>query len=81
MGNHFAWGWPDLAGKTQIGRVTILVLAMNEPIFRAVRAELRNEGLRTLASHASVSAAHQGITFADVRAIPRMVSRRKKHSV
>ena len=44
-GNHFAWGWPDLAGKTQIGRVTILVLAMNEPIFRAVRVELRNEGM------------------------------------
>jgi hypothetical protein len=37
---HFEWEGTNLLGKTAIGRVTIQVLAMNDPEFRAVRAAL-----------------------------------------
>lgn len=43
--DHFAWNGPDLIGKTQIGRVTIDVLAINHPGLRAIRVALRNEGI------------------------------------
>jgi len=45
---HFAWIGIDLAGKTPIGRVTIQVLAMNAPDFRAVRRALIEEGILSL---------------------------------
>jgi hypothetical protein len=44
--DHFEWNGPDLIGKMQIGRATIQALAINEPSFRAVRATLRDEGIR-----------------------------------
>lgn len=43
--DHFEWHGPDLIGRTSIGRVTIQVLAINEPDFRAARAALRNEAV------------------------------------
>jgi len=45
-GDHFEWNSSDLIGKTQIGRATIQVLAINDPGFRAVRVALRDEGIR-----------------------------------
>jgi hypothetical protein len=39
------WYGSDLIGRTSIGRVTIHVLAINEPDFRAARAALRNEAV------------------------------------
>ena len=44
-GDHFEWSGSDLIGRTQIGRATIQVLAINDPGFRAVRAALRDEGI------------------------------------
>ena len=41
---HFAWDGPDLTGRTAIGRVTIQVLAIDDPEFRAIRAALMAEG-------------------------------------
>jgi hypothetical protein len=43
--DHFEWYGPDPNGRTSIGRVTIQVLAINEPDFRAARAALRNEAV------------------------------------
>lgn len=43
--SHFSWSGHILVGRTQVGRTTIRVLAMNEPIIRAVRAALLAEGL------------------------------------
>jgi HNH endonuclease len=43
--DHFEWNGPDLIGKTQVGRVTIHVLAIGDPILRAVRAALLDEGI------------------------------------
>jgi hypothetical protein len=43
-GDHFEWNGGDLIGKTEIGRATIQVLAINDPGFRAVRIALQEEG-------------------------------------
>jgi hypothetical protein len=42
---HFRWDGPLLVGRTPIGRVTVQVLAMNDPIRVALRQELIAEGL------------------------------------
>lgn len=42
---HFAWNGPVLVGKTPIWRVTIQVLAINDPSAVAVRQALIEEGL------------------------------------
>lgn len=42
---HFRWDGPYLVGKTAIGRVTIIVLAMNDPAVIEVREALLAEGL------------------------------------
>jgi hypothetical protein len=42
---HFAWQGAMLIGRTRIGRVTIHVLAINDPDFVAFRAELLEEGV------------------------------------
>jgi hypothetical protein len=42
---HFVWDGPRLVGRTPIGRVTVAVLAMNDPIRVALRAQLIEEGL------------------------------------
>jgi hypothetical protein len=36
--------WPELKAQTQIGRVTIAVLAINDPEFVDVRRALQEEG-------------------------------------
>lgn len=43
--HHFRWDGPFLVGRTPIGRVTVQVLAMNDPIRVALRQELIDEGL------------------------------------
>jgi hypothetical protein len=40
---HFAWDGPILVGRTRVGRATIRVLAINDPDFVALRAELMDE--------------------------------------
>ena len=42
--DHFAWAGAVLTGKTQTGRVTIQVLAINSPDFRTMRAALMESG-------------------------------------
>jgi hypothetical protein len=42
---HFRWDEPRIIGKTAIGRVTVHVLAMNDPVRVALRQELIEEGL------------------------------------
>jgi hypothetical protein len=42
---HFRWDGPYLVGRTAIGRVTIAVLAMNDPAVIEVREALLDEGL------------------------------------
>jgi hypothetical protein len=42
---HFRWQGMYLVGRTAIGRVTIKVLAINDPLRVAVRAALIEEGL------------------------------------
>jgi hypothetical protein len=42
---HFAWDGPYIRGRTTIGRVTVAVLAMNDPIRVALREELIEEGV------------------------------------
>jgi hypothetical protein len=42
---HFLWDGPYLVGRTPIGRVTVGVLTMNDPIRVALRRELIDEGL------------------------------------
>src|SRR5947209_3335543 len=42
---HFRWHGPYLIGRTAVGRVTVAVLAMNDPAVVAVRAALIAEGL------------------------------------
>jgi len=44
-GDHFEWLGADLIGRTEIGRATIQVLAINDPGFRAIRIALRDEGI------------------------------------
>ena len=41
---HFHWQGPLLLGKTAVGRVTIVVLAMNAPYLVGLRQELVDEG-------------------------------------
>jgi hypothetical protein len=41
---HFEWDGPELMGRTAIGRTTIAVLAINDPVYVAVRVALINEG-------------------------------------
>jgi len=43
--HHFRWHGPLLVGRTPIGRVTVQVLAMNDPVRVALRQELIDEGL------------------------------------
>jgi hypothetical protein len=43
--DHFEWSAHIVVGRTPIGRTTVRVLAMNEPIIRAVRAALLTEGV------------------------------------
>lgn len=40
---HFEWTGPVLVGQTAIGRVTIHVLAINDPDFLAMREVLIRE--------------------------------------
>lgn len=40
---HFRWDGPYLIGRTRIGRVTVAVLAMNDPVRVALREELIEE--------------------------------------
>jgi hypothetical protein len=42
---HFRWDGPLLTGKTAVGRVTVAVLAMNDPAVIEVREALLEEGL------------------------------------
>ena len=42
---HFAFDGPRLVGRTAIGRVTVQVLAMNDPLAVLLREELIEEGL------------------------------------
>jgi len=42
---HFRWDGPYLIGRTAIGRVTIDVLAINDPLRVAVRVSFMEEGL------------------------------------
>lgn len=46
--DHFEWHGPELRGRTPVGRVTIEVLAINDPDIRAVRHQLMSEGLYPL---------------------------------
>jgi len=41
---HFRWDGPKLIGKTPIGRVTIEILNINEPLRVELRRELVAEG-------------------------------------
>ena len=42
---HFRWDGPYLVGRTAIGRVTVQVLAMNDPVRIALREELIQESV------------------------------------
>jgi len=42
---HFRWDGPVLVGRTAVGRVTVAVLAMNDPDAVEVRLELMEEGI------------------------------------
>jgi len=42
---HFIWDGPELEGLTQIGRVTISLLLINDPEVVAVRKALQEEGI------------------------------------
>ena len=42
---HFRWDGPYLVGRTAIGRVTVQVLAMNDPVRVTLRQTLLDEGL------------------------------------
>jgi hypothetical protein len=43
--DHFEWNGPHLVGTTQVGKVTIDVLAINLPYRVALRASLKDEGV------------------------------------
>jgi hypothetical protein len=49
---HFRWEGPLLVGRSPIGRVTVHVLAMNDPVRVALRQELIDEGLFPPSAHA-----------------------------
>ncbi len=40
---HFQWNGAELVGRTDVGRITVYVLAMNAPDFLAVREALIGE--------------------------------------
>jgi hypothetical protein len=42
---HFHWDGPILVGRTAIGRVTVQVLAMNDPDMVRIRESLSAEGI------------------------------------
>ncbi len=42
--DHFEWASHELVGRTEIGRATIRVLAMNAELVRAIRAALYFDG-------------------------------------
>lgn len=42
---HFVWNGPQLQARTQIGRVTIALLLINDPEVVAVRKALQEEGV------------------------------------
>lgn len=42
---HFTFDGPRIVGRTAIGRVTVRVLAMNDPLAVLLRQELMEEGL------------------------------------
>lgn len=42
---HFRWQGPTLLAKSAVGRVTIMVLALNDPALVEVRSELIAEGV------------------------------------
>lgn len=42
---HFRWVGPVLVGRTAVGRVTVVVLAMNDPDLLEVRRALIEEGI------------------------------------
>ena len=44
-GYHFRWDGPVVVGRTPIGRVTVALLAMNDPVRVALREELIDEGV------------------------------------
>lgn len=44
-GKHFRWDGPQVVGRTAIGRVTVTVLAMNDPDAVRAREELIEEGV------------------------------------
>ena len=44
-GYHFHWDGPRIVGRTPIGRVTVELLAMNDPVRLALREELIEEGV------------------------------------
>jgi hypothetical protein len=43
--SHFAWNGAELVGITSVGRATIQVLAINDPVYLAVRQSLLQEGV------------------------------------
>jgi HNH endonuclease len=42
---HFRYDGPVLVGRTAIGRTTVVVLCMNDPVMVALRQELMDQGL------------------------------------
>lgn len=42
---HFVWNGPELNARTQIGRVTLVVLAINDQDVVSVRKALQEEGV------------------------------------
>jgi len=42
---HFRWDGPYIMGRTAIGRTTIVVLAMNDPLLVGVREKWISEGI------------------------------------
>jgi len=42
--HHFVWQGSQLAGKTSIGRLTIRILCMNDPLMVELREELIKDG-------------------------------------
>jgi hypothetical protein len=43
--DHFVWDGPELKGRTEMGRVTIAVLFINDPEVIALRRALQEEGV------------------------------------
>jgi hypothetical protein len=43
---HFRWEGPYVLGRTAYGRATVAALAMNDPLYVAVRKTLIDEGIR-----------------------------------